>query len=140
MYMSKASFNKKIPGLICLAIVVALLSLPGSVFPSQNWMGKIYVDKWVHITLFFILTVSFCLPLRYAKQKIHTSYFVTYIILAALISITVGIIMEYIQKYFIPNRSFELMDIIADSAGSIFGCIFCLRWYKKINPDRHRGS
>lgn len=134
------SFKKNLPGLICLAIVITLLSLPGSVFPSQNWMGKIYLDKWVHITLFFILTVSFCLPLRYAKQKIYIGYFVTYTILATLISITVGIVMEYIQKCYIPNRSFELMDIIADSAGSIFGCIFCLRWYKKINPDRHRGS
>lgn len=42
-----------------------------------------------------------------------------------------GIAMEFVQKYFIPNRSFDAGDIIADGIGSIIGVLYSLRRYKK---------
>ncbi len=47
--------------------------------------------------------------------------------------IAYGTIMEFVQKYWIPNRSFELADIAADSVG----CALCY-WYgmRKLNPSR----
>ena len=42
-----------------------------------------------------------------------------------------GIAMEFVQKYFIPNRSFDVGDIIADGIGSIIGILYSLRRYKK---------
>ena len=49
----------------------------------------------------------------------------------ALGSSVYGIIMEYIQKYFIPNRSFDLLDIIADTIGSIAGLVLATKVYIK---------
>ncbi len=39
--------------------------------------------------------------------------------------------MEFIQKYFIPNRSFDIGDIIADGIGSAAGLLISLRMYIK---------
>jgi len=42
-----------------------------------------------------------------------------------------GVIMEYVQKYFIPNRSFDIGDILADTIGSIAGLVFATKVYIK---------
>jgi VanZ family protein len=48
-----------------------------------------------------------------------------------LIGIAYGIGIEFVQKYFIPNRSFELGDIAADTTGCVLGVIFSIRRYIK---------
>jgi VanZ family protein len=42
-----------------------------------------------------------------------------------------GIAMEFVQKYFIPNRSFDVGDIIADAAGCIGGVVYSISRYIK---------
>ena len=39
--------------------------------------------------------------------------------------------MEFVQKYFIPNRSFDVMDMIADGIGSVIGVIVAAKVYIK---------
>jgi hypothetical protein len=39
--------------------------------------------------------------------------------------------MEFVQKYFIPNRSFDLGDILADGVGSGIGAFIAGRMYIK---------
>lgn len=43
--------------------------------------------------------------------------------------IAYGILMEFVQKYWIPNRSFELADIIADSGGCLLGYVVSRRLF-----------
>jgi len=38
-----------------------------------------------------------------------------------------GILMEIVQKYFIPFRSFDLGDIIADGIGCAAGYLFVIK-------------
>ena len=42
-----------------------------------------------------------------------------------------GIVMEFVQRYFIPNRSFDLGDVIADGVGSVAGLFLSVRVYIK---------
>ena len=42
--------------------------------------------------------------------------------------------MEFIQKYFIPNRSFDVGDIVADGVGCAAGLLISLRLYIKNRP------
>ena len=49
----------------------------------------------------------------------------------ALYSFLYGVIMEFIQKYFIPNRSFDLGDIAADGMGSGIGLLLSVKLYIK---------
>lgn len=42
-------------------------------------------------------------------------------LIVTLLTIAYGVAMEFVQRYFIVNRSFDMGDIIADAAGSIAG-------------------
>jgi VanZ family protein len=102
-------------------ICTVLLTLPGSAFPKENWLNKIYFDKWVHIGLFSVLTFVWCLAVS-AQKKFFKSVQQLFVWIA-LGGCVYGIAMEYVQKYFIPNRSFDIGDIIADTIGSLTGLL-----------------
>lgn len=106
-----------------------LLTLPGSSLPSENWMGDIGLDKWIHIFLFSVMAFLAC----WAIYKINKNPGKNkrYFIIAGLLCIAYGIGMEFVQKYYIPNRSFDPGDIIADAVGGIIGTVYSIRRYIK---------
>lgn len=56
-------------------------------------------------------------------------------LIAAILSLAYGIGMEFVQKYFIPNRSFDVGDIAADAVGCTIGFLYSWRRYiKKLTP------
>jgi VanZ family protein len=107
-----------IPGLCWFIISTILLTLPGSSFPTENWLDKIWFDKWVHIIMFALLVFLFCwgIQRRYNSEKKNNIF-----ILIAFACAVYGISMEYVQRNFIPNRSFDTGDIIADVIGCFAG-------------------
>jgi len=107
------------PGITWFIISTILLILPGSAFPKENWLDKIWFDKWVHIGLFGIMVFLFGWGLLQSKkdrQQLKRNF-----LSIALVCLTYGIIMEFIQDNFIPNRSFDYGDIIADFVGCLAG-------------------
>ena len=44
-----------------------------------------------------------------------------------ILGILYGLLMEFVQKYFIPHRSFDLYDVLADATGCIIGYFFALK-------------
>jgi len=112
-----------------LIISTILLTLPGKAFPKENWLEKIWFDKWVHIGLFAIMVFLWCwsaLRLNLEKEKLKRMF-----IFFAVIWLAYGTGMEFVQKYFIPNRSFDTGDIIADAVGCITGLVYSLNRYIK---------
>ena len=105
--------------------VTILLCLPGSSFPKENWFDKIELDKWIHIGLFGIMVILWCRAVAIEGKKIRLFIHI------ALYCFLYGIVMELIQKYFIPNRSFDIGDILADGAGSALGLLLAARVYIK---------
>jgi VanZ family protein len=108
--------------------------LPGSAFPEKDWFDKIWLDKWIHIGLFSILVFLWCRI--YSMKQGKKLRFFLYISLTCFLY---GIAMEFVQKYLIPNRSFDPGDIVADGIGCAIGFFGALRVYKKIDPCRNRG-
>jgi VanZ family protein len=116
------------PAAFWFIISTVLLTLPGSAFPKEDWLSRIWIDKWIHIGLFSILVFLCCWAVHIGSQKKLRSSFIAW----AIAGIAYGIIMEFIQKYFIPNRSFDTGDIIADAAGSLLGFTYSVwRYIKK---------
>ncbi|MGV3657721.1 MAG: VanZ family protein [Chitinophagaceae bacterium] len=99
--------------IVYLLIISALFCLPGSAFPKNNWLSKIGFDKWVHIGFFAVLIILW----NWAANSTKRSY--TILIMAS--AITYGLLVEYVQHNFIPNRGFDIGDWIADIAGSFAG-------------------
>jgi VanZ family protein len=111
-----------LPAILFFIITVVLLTLPGSSFPKSRFFDIPYFDKWVHIGLFGMLCLLFSFPIK--EFSIPDSQKRNWFLLITIIGIGYGISMEFVQKYWIPNRSFEGMDIVADSVGCSLAFIF----------------
>lgn len=116
-------FRYKSIAISWLFVMSILFFLPGSALPQENWLHAIYFDKWVHIGLFAMLI--------FLWKSSFNSNLDNYNLILLLLALLYGLSVEFIQKYFVPNRSFDLYDVLADMAGSIVGLIVWLRAYKK---------
>lgn len=50
-----------------------------------------------------------------------------YFLISAILCLCYGITMEYVQDNFIPNRSFDVGDIIADGVGAAVGLYISIK-------------
>lgn len=91
--------------------------------PHAGWLDAIHFDKWVHIGLFAVLIF-----LWRASFNLDLDHYNSILLLAAFVY---GLSVEVIQKYWIPNRSFDLFDLLADMTGAIAGLAVWFRVYKK---------
>lgn len=101
--------------------ISVLFCLPGSVLPKEDWLSKIYFDKWVHIGFFAGLLVLWLWALRPGSKGI------VWLLMAA---VAYGFLVEIVQDQFVPNRSLDLGDWVADIAGSGAGLWFWGRYIK----------
>src|ERR1700692_4165832 len=96
--------SKRYPARVWTIIIFVLLALPGNMLPSETHTDIPNLDKWVHMILFGSFVFLWCI--YYAskeKDKISNTRFIIIFAIACLY----GTGMEYIQKYFIPNRDFD---------------------------------
>jgi VanZ family protein len=105
-----------------------LVCLPGDDLPTTHaWMDMTFLDKWVHAIMFAVLTFLFLLPVAdstmFRQQKRH------YIIRICLSVCILGITTEFIQKFYIPTREFDLLDWAADSAGVLIAFFYCRKYH-----------
>ncbi len=115
--------NWKTLAIVWFVFISVLFFLPGSALPKEDALDKIYFDKWVHTAFFFILIFlgRYSLPVFSTKANRNI----------LLLALTYAFGVELIQKYFIPNRSFDLGDVLADMVGSLVAVVFWTRRYIK---------
>ena len=108
------------PAIFGLVTATMLFCLPGEEFPEAGWLEDIQLDKIIHVGLFFVLVILWCLPSgsRISPKGINRVYL--YITFAFFVY---GIAIEFIQRYFVPHRSFDIFDIVADTVGCVAGFI-----------------
>jgi VanZ family protein len=112
--------SHRFPALAWTLFIFILLALPGKMLPNENHFSIPQLDKMVHIILFgsFVFLWSFYFSTKESKETLKGKY-----LRITVIACLYGSAMEVIQKYFIPNRDFDLYDIAADVAGAIAGYI-----------------
>ncbi len=129
----KISFKYFLPGIAWFFIVDILTLMPANDVPTVSWMDNIpNFDKLVHAALFGGLSFLFALPLLKSgfseKQKIN------YSVKISLAAIVWGITIEFLQKFYIPSRDFDLLDWGADAVGVIIAfwiIIRILKYFRK---------
>lgn len=122
-------FKRYWPAIIWSAIIFLLLAIPGSDLPQESSFLDIpHFDKWIHMGIFALFVILWCRALRiwHPAKKLFLNF-----ILVALAGIAFGYAMELVQKYFIPNRDYDLWDVVADAAGSLLGLAFSLIAFRK---------
>ncbi|MEP7144899.1 MAG: VanZ family protein [Ferruginibacter sp.] len=127
--MKQISISKFIPAIAWFFVVLILICMPGKDIPSTHWLDKIYFDKCVHTGIFGLLALLFMLPVALSPVK-HKEKIQYFIVIAIATSIW-GLTTEFIQKYWVPGRSFDLFDWAADSLGAFIAFIICRKRYSK---------
>ena len=120
------SLKKFIPAIIWFLVVLVLICTPGYDLPKvDSWFEMISGDKLIHVGVFGLLAFLFFLPVSRSswsrKEKLY------YLLRIAIATSIWGLTTEFIQRFFIPGRSFDLRDWLADSIGGLAAYGWC-RW------------
>lgn len=116
-----------------LMLTTFLLTLPGSAFPRETILSKIHFDKIAHVGVFAVLVWLFCRA--YHQKKLPSKKLEKTFLAVTGSAVLYGVLMEFVQKNYIPNRSFDEGDLIADTAGALAGYLLS-RWMF-INKDKN---
>ena len=121
--------KKFIPGIAWFFLVLVLICLPGSDIPTVgDWFSKIDFDKWIHVGLFAVLAFLFMWPFLRSALSIKEKW--SYVIKIAIATSLWGLTTEFIQRFFIAGRSFDMFDWAADSLGALLGLLFSLKRFR----------
>jgi VanZ family protein len=115
-------------------LIFILMAIPGKMLPSERISYIPNLDKLVHATLFggFVYLWSISYASRKTRKFNLNKYFTFFLIIACLY----GIGTELMQKYFIPNRDYDIYDIAADISGAAIAYIIVLwKFNRKRRPD-----
>jgi VanZ family protein len=116
--------SKNTPARLWTIFILILMAIPGNMLPREEKTFIPNLDKLVHATLFgsFVFLWSIYYATRKDKNNHSNSRFVLILIIACLY----GVATELMQKYLIPNRDYDIYDIMADSIGAVLGFLFVL--------------
>ena len=109
----------------CLAIYIQ------SGQPGPEYIPDVrFLDKFLHFCAYGLLGILFfrayeTLPLKSLKNLL---------ILISIGSATLYGIIDEIHQYFVPSRQADILDVIADTIGSICGVYFYSWWKKQKKP------
>ena len=129
----KKNFRFYLPAIAWIILSTVLLTLPQTSFPEKSIFSNIpWFDKWVHIGMFGIMAVLCCWGVY--KSKAFNHRLSKRFIAIAFGCLLFGLAMEFVQKYWVPLRSFDIGDVVADGVGAAAGAIFSLKAFKKNRP------
>ncbi len=116
--MTAARFIKyHLPFWFWLVLIFIMSSIPGDKLPDETFNLN---DKLIHFFVFLILYVtasySFYNQSKFSLMKKH--FYAAGFILAVLYGIS-----DELHQYFVPLRSCEFYDLLADAAGAAAGML-----------------
>ena len=118
------------------ALVIALLcGMPGKDIPHISFLELLSFDKWVHAGIFMIL---YCIALMntntylLARGKALTMN--RYLIWIG-VCVAYGVVLEILQGLVFVERSADIYDAIANSAGVVIG-YYISRKFIGANPKQ----
>ncbi|WP_241237945.1 VanZ family protein [Pseudoflavitalea rhizosphaerae] len=95
--------------------ILVLLCIPGSSIPDLDGPVIPHFDKLVHFLLFAVFSGLWNIYLsckKYSTERLKKGFWLVF-----LSAVFYGALLEVIQYYLVPDRSFDPGDIAADAAG-----------------------
>ena len=106
-----------------IILVFLILTSPIDILnQNSHWFDSLPTDKLIHICLFGSLALS--IFAYFHNSNISKLKTIRAKALALIFCILYGIGLEYYQKYFVPSRSFDITDMLADAIGAILALPF----------------
>ena len=104
---------------LAVALLVLLLSImPVPAQQGASWVQTFQVDKIFHYLSHAIIILAYFSPKILVKQSFPNN---KTLLIAFLALLMYGVAIEFIQKYAIINRHFDVLDIAANTLGDFTG-------------------
>lgn len=100
--------------LLWILVIFALCTMPPQDVPEPG-IEIPHLDKVVHFGMFFIMSLLICY--RFERPALKSIYGI-----AIGFSFLYGGLIEILQHYFF-NRGGDVLDLLADVAGGVAGCV-----------------
>ncbi len=101
-------------------------SFPGNYYPE---IDITLADKYVHFIIYFGLCLLFFYSLK--NQTKFVKLYEYPLVFALLFTSLFGVTDE-LHQYFVPGRSCDILDWVADTIGALMCVIFIKIFYKKL--------
>jgi len=117
-----------LPVFFVLSVIFYLSSLPPTEIPQIDFP---YIDKIVHLLIYCALGFAISRALtasvrNYVSWEEYRSRIFASILLATLYGVS-----DELHQSYVPGRSVEFLDLVADAIGSILGGFLCV-YYRNI--------
>ena len=99
-----------------LAVLVLTL-MPGRDVPAWPWAEQVQLDKFVHAFLFGMQSLLLGLALASMRWRFRIGPRA----LGAVLAIAYGGVIELLQQAMGQGRQGDVLDLLADAAGALFG-------------------
>ena len=120
---------KALPTILWMMLIFYLSHQPASVI-NHTGIGFVdymrltlepyHGDKLVHATVYFVLALTYLYALSLPNKPV----------LALLLAVAYGLSDE-IHQLAIPGRTFEWLDLMADTMGAFLGCLLYFHYRRK---------
>jgi VanZ family protein len=100
-------------------LIMLLCAIPGRDLPHISFLEILSFDKWVHAGVFFILVILLMRAFRLSKTNTTLGKYPG--IIALVLAIPYGGMLEIMQGAFFTDRSSDVYDFIANSVGALAG-------------------
>lgn len=118
--------NKFLWAAIVWTLFLTYFCLTGSSqIPKVSWLDIPNKDKAVHFIFYFVFTLLWCL--YFWSKKNYSSG--KAIVLTFFMAVVYGVIIEICQGLFTADRSADIMDALANTAGSALAVL--VLWFLK---------
>ncbi|HLW40108.1 MAG TPA: VanZ family protein [Brumimicrobium sp.] len=102
-------------------ILVVVVSIAPSSSVELSEIKIAHLDKIAHFILYTLLSFFWTVGLK--RQNINLRLRSRAYVVVVLGGFVLGLVLEIIQHFFTLSRSFEVLDLIANGIGCIFGVI-----------------
>lgn len=127
--------KKFIPGIAWFLLILVLVCTPGKDLPKVgDWFSLLDIDKLIHMGIFAVLAFLFMYP--FLKSDLPKKQQWYYCIKIAIATCIYGYLTELIQKYYIPGRSYDIIDFVSDGIGGILALVFSKLFFLKSSTTK----
>lgn len=123
--------NFLLVSIVWTVLVIIASLLPGNALPSSG-ISIPHFDKLVHFVMYAGIVFFW---LKYFYSKSTNKQTIKTVLLMVLVGFLMGLIMEFMQHYFIKNRYFESLDLIANGFGCIFGGVIFFKLHNATHKE-----
>ena len=124
MFLSKNKY-----GIVWTLLILQLCLMPGENLPSTSFLSFKGADKLLHFTLYFVLLIFVGRGLVNYFDSSYSSNRI--IVIAFLYCLFLGVGIEFLQSIFVPGRSGDFFDVLANATGASVGVVILLVQSKK---------